>query len=94
MEASWGEGGGWALLPGPGAQGAQEEFVSGSALPRRRGWDREEYPGGSYQLSPVYDVLPAEMFTRKLLFKLLLGHLGHQEVGLVHQGCQHVRDAP
>lgn len=50
--------------------------------------------GGSYQLGPVYDVLPAEMFARKLLFKLLLGHLWHQEVGLVQQGGQHVCDAP
>lgn len=50
--------------------------------------------GGSYQLGPVQDVLPGEVLTGELLSKLLLRHLGHQEVRLGHQGRQHVRDAP
>lgn len=49
---------------------------------------------GAYQFCPVHDVLPGEVLTGKLLSKLLLGHLGHQEVGLVHQGSKHVGDAP
>lgn len=50
--------------------------------------------GVAYQLCPVHDVFPGETLAREFLLKLLLGHLGPPEVGLAHQGSQHIRNAP
>lgn len=68
--------------PGEGGSGwAALAFLTGAS-------------GISYQLGPVHDVLPGEVLAGELLFKLPFSHLGHQEVGLAHQGSEHIGDAP
>ena len=100
MGALWQEG------PGhPGGKGAQrlhgvfpkdQPCLGGGVRSRAEGAAclTRQSLGGSYQLGPAHNVLPGEMLTGEHLFKLLLGHLGHQELGLVHQGSKHVGDAP
>lgn len=86
----WGREEAGPFLVDRGHGDAQQDFPLGAAHPG--GGPRPA--GGPYQLGPVHDILPAQTFSGKLLFELLLHRLGHQEVGLVHEGSQHVRDAP